>query len=399
MTSPFSRSYALRTTAVLLVLSTSFSALAAPVRAAAIVAAAAGKDPATRARIAEAALLALDGVQGVTPIRTEALRRALVPAQTSAPGRVDFAAEAFALAAAAPALAAQNKDAAAALYERALDLVFEKLPVERARAWLQAHGAEALAALNNAGRATPARRQRLAAWQDSKPRPPLQTGTLRVAPANARVFLNGAPLGVGPAVALSHGRGEHDLRVEADGHQGVHRRITLADAPLTLDVVLDALPSDGTDDVRALASALLTAPASPAEQAPRIQELARRLDVGLVFITQPDDTGALVRLYDVEAEAFVGASPVAASDGPTLTRAFRALLELRGTGEQLVGTVGRKTKGKKRRRPGVMREPFWKKWWVWTLVLGGAAVAVGAVLLTRQNSDDGTLTIRLRRAP
>jgi hypothetical protein len=82
------------------------------------------------------------------------------------------------------------------------------------------------------------------------------------------------------------------------------------------------------------------------------------------------------------------------ADAPTLQRAFAALLDLRGSAARIVEPP---PPPKKKRK--VFDSPLWKKWWVWALVLGGAGAVTGAVLLSRQGSSDGSLTIRLRRAP
>jgi hypothetical protein len=193
---------------------------------------------------------------------------------------------------------------------------------------------------------------------------------------------------------LRHEPGAHDLRIEAPGFAPVVRGVELdgaGSAAKSLAVRLAPAASTGVEDVVADVRALSSAK-SAAELAPLLESIARRLDVRLVF----EATGALVRLYDAQARAFVAASPLGTADVPTLARAFGALLELRASGERL---VARPTPRGRRRSSGSTDKPLWKKWWVWALVLGGAAAVTGGVLLSRQASDDGTLTLRLRRAP
>lgn len=388
----------LRVTSLSLLLCLPAVAAAEPLRAAAVTAGPPERELGARIALARAALVALDAVQTLSPVRAAALREALVPAASDGG---DATAEAFALAASAPALGATNAGAAAALYERALGLVFEKLPAEAARRFLDAHGASAEKALAASQRLTPELARRLRLWREAAPAAATAQAMLTVEPADARVYLDGRAVPDaarnGAVVTLGHEPGAHDVRVEKDGYVGQWQAATLAlGAAATLAARLRA--QGGADDLARQRAALDPVHRAPEALAPLLRDLAKRLDVALVFVTTPDDGGALVRLFDAEAGAFAGASPVASSDAPTLTRAFRALLELRTTGTRLVESPDRPRKKRGGGLGGLTgSDALWKKWWFWTLVAVGAGAVTGAVILSRDTSSDGTLTIRLRR--
>jgi hypothetical protein len=358
--------------------------LAAP-RAAAVVTTRAGLDPARRADLARAALTALDQVPGVEALRAPALREALVPQAEAA----DPAAEAQGLAAAAHELAPKNLDAAIALYERAVTIAALRLPAADARAWVDRNGPRALEAMERAKVASPGA-ARLRRWLKREPGPAPAEQELEVTPAEARVFLDGWPVGSGPRLRVRHDPGEHDLRVEGPGFQPHGLVLDLQPKAPPLTVIL--VPLGPVEDVRVALREIDRAGGELGALVPRLVALGRRLEVALLFLVTPEEGGALVRIFDVEAEGFGGASPVTATDPATLSRAFRALHELRGLGTDLA----RPPRTKPKRPKG---QALWKKWWFWTIVISAAGIATGAVLLTRQSDEGGTLTLRLRRAP
>jgi hypothetical protein len=354
--------------------------LAAPATARPRAAAVAPGSPA----LARAALEALDRVPGLSPLRAQVLREALIPrGDEPAP-----AAQAHALAAAAEEVGARDAVAAAALFDRALALALSLSPAE-ARAWMDRHGERALAAIRRAGRDASPLERRLRLWRGGAPSGPTAALEVTLEPAAAEVILDGRAVGTGPTVRLEGERGVHDLRVEAPGYLPHVQVIDLGTAP-KLAVKLQL--ADPVADLRRLVAEIGRVQANAEKVAPLLAALGRRLDVAMVFLVSPDDGGALVRLYDVEDAAFAAAGPVAATDPTTLARSFRALLDLRGTATR----IARKPRARKKRPFG---EPLWKKWWVWAIVLGAAGAATGAVLIARQRSDSGTLTVRLRRSP
>lgn len=361
-----------------------WGASAAP-RAAAVVVAPPGTDATARATLARAAIEALDRVAGVEPVRAAALREGLVP-KVDAP---DPMAHAHALAAAAGEVAAADPVSAARLWERAMELAFTGLAPDAARAWLAKHGPQALASLARAGREVSLAERRIRLWRERAPRGPTVPLEIAIEPEGARVFLDGWPVGAGGKVRVQHEAGSHDLRAELSGYEPAAQRVQIPGPAVTIRLA----PVGPAEDLRAAVALLDRAHGKPRDLARGLARLGRRLDAALLFVATPEPDGVLVRLYDAEGGGFAGASPVSAADPATLARAFRALLDLRRTGEAMVGRRRRK------KRTGPFREPFWKKWWVWGLVLGGAGVITGGILLMRQGSDDGTLTLRLRRSP
>jgi hypothetical protein len=368
-------------------------------RAAAIVVGPSLGDASSRANLARAAIDALDRVSGVSPLRAAGLREALVPKDDDAKTR-----EAFALATSARAIRKDNAAAAALLYERALGLVFEALVAKDARRFMDTHGLESQEALAAAGRLPPALARRLRLWREPPPGARDTSAVIRVEPDDARVWLNGRlvqkELGRSADTGLwilRHEKGVHDLFVERDAHASVRRALEISaesGAKHPVEIRLVRASQTGTEDVVATVAELASAGRRAAEIAPVVGRLATRLDVALVFVVTEEGAGALVRLYDTKARSFVAASPLQGADAPTLQRAFAALLDLRGSAARIVEPP---PPPKKKRK--VFDSPLWKKWWVWALVLGGAGAVTGAVLLSRQGSSDGSLTIRLRRAP
>jgi hypothetical protein len=376
---------ALRPLAALLAPLVAASAGASP--RASVVVAAPGRDAASRATLAREALQALDEVPGLTPLRTQVLREALVPRPSSA----DATAEAFALARSAPAI--PDARAAVSVYARAMELAFSRLPQSEARRFVAEHGKAIALAYSRLGTPPdpePAPLRRLRRWRDRTPAGATASCTLTVRPADARVYLDGWEVQGGTSRTVTHEPGTHDLHVERAGHEPRHVPIAIAPG-CTLDLALT--PLGPVEDVRELV-ARAGAAGDVDALARALTALGRRLDLALLFVVTPEDRGALVRLFDLESGTYAGASPLSATDRDTLSRAFRALLDLRSTGVALA----RKPRKKKPPQPG--SEPLWKKWWVWTLVLGTAGAATGAVLIARQRGgDDGTLTLRLRRTP
>jgi hypothetical protein len=352
-------------------------------RAAVVVPLWAGLDPVRRAELARSAESALGEVPGVEALRAPALREALLP-EAADPG-----AEAQGLMAAAHELAPKNLDAAIALYERALTIASSRLMAADARAFFDRHGWRARKAIEGTGRATPAVAL-LRRWLEQKPGPAAVGRDLEVTPSEARVYLNGWPVGRGPRLRLHHEPGQHDLRVECPGHEPLAVLVDLQPGAPPLRITLAR--KGPVEEIRAALQEIDRLGPGLGVLAPRLAALGRRLKVSLLFLVTPEEGGALVRLFDVEAEAFKGASPVAATDPTTLGRAFRALHELRGLGQELA----RPPRPRARRPKG---QALWKKWWFWTIVVGAAGLATGAVLLTRQADEGGTLAIRLRRAP
>ena len=133
-------------------------------------------------------------------------------------------------------------------------------------------------------------------------------------PAGAEVSVDGRVIQTSPAVFEGLARGQHIVRVTADGHEAAGQLVTLGDEPLTVALALRAAApgSVATDEARAPAADTSRAPTVPLGGDGGLGALVRAGSFGAPFEAV---AGPVARDNDLAAIAMVVARPRSSGSG------------------------------------------------------------------------------------
>ena len=132
-----------------------------------------------------------------------------------------------------------------------------------------------------------------------------------------------------------------------------------------------------------------------------LSQLARRLDLDFILLAGPPMASLTLplRLYSLSAKRLSSKKFTFSMGGPAaahgkLARTLARYAKKFGPAYR-TSTVGQKSI---KRKSGRKQIGWWRKWWVWTILLGVGALTTGIILAARSNTEP-SLNLRVVRWP